>query len=150
MDGITSRGSRTRGHRGKILSRLLLDTNFLIDAERSHTDLDEVIEDEDDVAIAAITVAELQVGVELSKGRTRQSRRDLFDEVVAAVPIVDYDVAVARAHAELLVAVRRQGRPRGAHDLIIAATAMSSNRSLVTADQTAFVDLPGIVIISYR
>lgn len=118
--------------------------------ERSNTILDELIEDEDDVAIAAITVAELQVGVELSKGRTRHNRQELLDEIVASVPIVDYDLAVARAHAQLLTAVRRQGRPRGAHDLIIAATALSSNRSLVSADQTAFADLPGIVIISHR
>lgn len=122
----------------------------MIDAERSNIDLDDAIGDEDDVAIAAITVAELQVGVELSKGKTGHSRQDLFDEVVASVPIVDYDLEVARAHAKLLLAVRRQGRPRGAHDLIIAATALSSGRSLVTADQSAFVDLPGIVTISYR
>ena len=129
---------------------MLLDTTFLIDADRSNTDLDELIGDEDDVAIAAITVAELQVGVELSKGKTRRGRQELLDEIVISVPIVDYDLEVARAHAKLLVTVRRQGRPRGAHDLIIAATALSSGRSLVTADQTAFVDLPGIVSISYR
>jgi len=122
----------------------------LIDAERSNTDVDDAIADEDDVAIAAITVAELQVGVELAKEKTRNRRQELLDEIVASVPIVDYDLEVAQAHAELLVAVRRQGRPRGAHDLIIGATAVSSGRSLVTADQTAFVDLPGIVTISYR
>jgi tRNA(fMet)-specific endonuclease VapC len=69
---------------------------------------------------------------------------------VASVPVVDYDLDVARAHAELLVVVRRQGRPRGAHDLIIGATALSSGRSLVTADRSAFVDLPGIVTVTYR
>lgn len=102
------------------------------------------------MAVAAITVAELQVGVELAKGRTKKSRQELLDEIVALVPIVNYDLAVARAHAELLVAVRRQGRPRGAHDLIIGATAASSGRSLVTADHTAFVNLPGVVTIAYR
>lgn len=150
MVGIVTRDSRGRGCRGEILSRLLLDTTFLIDAERSITDLDDVISDADDVAIAAITVAELQVGVELSNGKTRQSRQALLDEVVMSVPVVDYGVEVARSHALLLLAARRQGRPRGAHDLIIAATALSSGRSLVTADKTAFVDLPGIVVISYR
>jgi len=122
----------------------------LVDAERSNNDLDAVIDDEDDVAIAAITVAELQVGVELSRGKTRHNRQELLDEVVATVPIVDYDLEVARAHARLLVTVRQQGRPRGAHDLIIAATALSSNRFLVTADIGAFSDLPGIVTVAYR
>jgi tRNA(fMet)-specific endonuclease VapC len=95
-------------------------------------------------------VAELRVGVELSKGKTRHSRQELLEEIVFSVPIVDYGLEVARAHAELLVAVRRQGRPRDAHDLIIAATALSSGRSIVSADHTAFIDLPGILTISYR
>lgn len=129
---------------------MILDTTFLIDAERSKANLDEVIDDEDDVAIAAITVAELQVGVELSKGKIRHSRQDLLDDIVASIPILDYDLAVARAHAHLLAVVRRQGRPRGAHDLIIAATAVSTNRSLVSADVTAFVDLPGVDTIFHR
>ncbi|HET9090094.1 MAG TPA: PIN domain-containing protein [Acidimicrobiales bacterium] len=131
------------------MSRLLLDTTFLIDAERSQLNLDDVIDDEDDVAISAITVAEIQVGVELATGKTRHRRMELLNDVVALIPILDYDLAVARAHAQLLVMVRRQGRPRGAHDLIIAATALSSSRSLVTADEMAFVDL-GIATISYR
>ncbi|HUX05019.1 MAG TPA: PIN domain-containing protein [Acidimicrobiales bacterium] len=127
----------------------MLDTTFLIDTERSQFNLDDVIADEDDVAIAAITVAEVQVGAELATGRTRRRRMELLDEVVASIPILDYDLAVARSQAQLLVIVRRQGRPRGAHDLIIAATALSSGRSLVTADEKAFVDL-GVVTISYR
>jgi predicted nucleic acid-binding protein len=111
MVSVASRDSGPRGSRGPILNRILLETTLLTDAERSYADIDEWIGDEDDVAIAAITVAEL-------------------------------------------AAVRRQGRPRGAHDLIIAATATAtaaaSGPSLVTADRTAFVDLPGIVTISYR
>jgi tRNA(fMet)-specific endonuclease VapC len=129
---------------------LLLDTTFLIDAERSDASLNDVIDDADDIAVAAITVAELQVGVELSKGRTRHSRQGLVDDIVASLPIVDYDLSVARAHSQLLVAVRRQGRPRGAHDLIIAASALSSNRVVVTADQGAFIDLPGVTALFHR
>jgi len=129
---------------------LLLDTTFLIGAERSRASLDDVIDDEDDIAIAAITVAELLVGVELSKGKPRRERQRLVDDVTASLPIVEYDGEVARAHALLLVEVRRQGRPRGAHDLIIAASALSSNRVVVTADRTAFIDLPGVTVVFHR
>ncbi|MDH2903121.1 MAG: PIN domain-containing protein [Actinomycetota bacterium] len=132
------------------MKRLILDTTFLIDAERSKINLDDVIGDQDDVAIAAITVAELLVGVAVAKGRTKQTRQSLVDEVVASIPVLDYDLTVARTHADLLAAVRRHGRPRGAHDLIIAATALAANRILVSADSTAFVDLPGVAVISYR
>jgi tRNA(fMet)-specific endonuclease VapC len=129
---------------------LILDTTFLVDAERSGADLDRVIRDEDDVAIAAVSVAELTVGVELAEGKTRQRRRQFLDGVLEVIPVIDYDLAVASAHAGLLVAVRRQGRPRGAHDLLIAATAVASDRVVVTADVTAFADLPGVSVQHHR
>jgi tRNA(fMet)-specific endonuclease VapC len=128
----------------------LLDTTFLIDAERSGHELDELIDDDDDVAIATITVAELGVGVELASKSARTRREQFLEAVVAAIPIIDYDLHVAHVHAKLLAAVRRQGRPRGAHDLIIAATARATGRIVLTADADAFDDLPDVAVRSYR
>jgi tRNA(fMet)-specific endonuclease VapC len=126
------------------VSRVLLDTTYLVDAERSGSDLDQAIDDEDDVAIAAVTVAELRVGALMATGKRRTARFAFVDDVVRALDIVDYDVDVAEAHAELLVAVRSQGRPRGAHDLIIAASALATDRDVVSADSSGFRDLPGV------
>jgi tRNA(fMet)-specific endonuclease VapC len=132
------------------VSRLLLDTTFLVDADRPGDELDAVIADDDDVAIAAITVAELLVGVELSTGKSRRARAAFVDSVLVAVPIVDYDREIAASHARLLAVVRAQGRPRGAHDLIIAATARSTRRIVVTADADAFADLPDVTARTHR
>jgi tRNA(fMet)-specific endonuclease VapC len=132
------------------LSRLLLDTTFLVGADRSKASLDELIADDDEVAIAAITIAELLVGVLLAGEAHRADRQQFVDEVEESIPTVEYDVTVAAAHAELLVAVRRQGRPRGAHDLIIAATANATQREVVTADTSAYEDLPGVSVRSHR
>jgi tRNA(fMet)-specific endonuclease VapC len=129
---------------------LLLDTTFLIDAERAGDQLDDLIGDDDDVAIAAITIAELRVGVELATRANRAGREQFVDAVINAVPVVDYDIHVAKVHAMLLAAVRRQGRPRGAHDLIIAATARAGGRVVVTADSFAFSDLPDVAVRSHR
>lgn len=128
------------------MRRLLLDTTFLIDAERSGNELDRAIEDEDDVAIAAVTLAEIRVGALMSKGRLASMRTAFVDDVAQNMPIVSYDLNVAEQHAALLAEVRRQGRPRGAHDLIIAASARSSGRSVVTADATAFEGLSGVEV----
>lgn len=128
------------------MTLLLLDTTVLIDAERHGAAIDEVIADDDDTAIAAITVAELQVGASLADGSRRTARQAFIDAVVATVPIVPYDLSVAKAHARLLVATRKAGRPRGAHDLIIAATAVAGGRTVVTADPAGFKDLPGLDI----
>ena len=132
------------------MSRLLLDTTFLISADRDSRSLDAVISDDDDVAIAAISVAELTVGVELSRGKRARDRRAFVDDLMATVPVIPYDVTVADSHATLLVAVRRQGRPRGAHDLIIAATAHATGRDVVSADPAGFEDLPGVGLRGHR
>jgi tRNA(fMet)-specific endonuclease VapC len=107
-----------------------------------------VIADEDDVAISAVTAAELLVGVEMATPRRRERRRQFVDAVLGAIPVEDYDLAVARAHARLLAEVSREGRPRGAHDLIIAATAVSTNRVVVTDDDSGFVGLSGVEVRS--
>lgn len=131
------------------MARLLLDTVFLIDVERG-LDLDAMVEDEDDVAVAAVTKAELLVGVLLASEEARPQREAFVQDVAASLPVVAYDTSVAAAHAELLAAVRRAGRPRGAHDLLIAATARATNRVVVTADAAAFAGLPGVETRTHR
>lgn len=118
----------------------------MVDAERGRNSLAEVIDDGDDVAVAAITVAELKVGVQLAKGRRRDKRESFVAAVLDAVSIEPYDLDVAEAHAALLAHVRRAGAPRGAHDLIIAATARARERQVVSSDQAGFADLPDVSI----
>lgn len=132
------------------MSRLLLDTTFLIDAERLAVDLDHVVGDDDDVAVAAITVAELWVGVLLATGKRQAARAKFIDDMLDTIPALHYDLATAEAHAELLAQVRASGTPRGAHDLIIAATAKTSGRIVVTADSTGFTGLTGVTVRPHR
>lgn len=128
------------------MARLILDTTVLIAAERSGRALDRIIADDDDVAIAAITAAELLVGVELADDRHRSTRAAFVRSVLDTVPVEDYDTAVAREHASLLAHVRRSGRPRGAHDLVIAATAVTRDRIVVSNDAAAYADLPRVTV----
>lgn len=122
---------------------------MLVDAERAGArTLEDLIADEDDVAIAAVTVAELVVGVELADDRRRERREAFVDAVLGAVSVEGYDVDVARAHGALLVHARRTGRPRGAHDLIIAATARARKREVLTTDMYGFADLPEVAVRS--
>lgn len=126
------------------MARLILDTTVLIGAERTGKRLNRLLADDDDVAIAAITVAELLVGVALADGARRSSRSAFVRSVLDTIPVEDYDVQVARSHATLLAETRSSGRPRGAHDLIIAATAAARGRTVVSSDIDAFRDLPGV------
>jgi tRNA(fMet)-specific endonuclease VapC len=94
--------------------------------------------------VAAITVAELKVGVQLAKGRRREKRERFVAAILDAVSVEQYDLEVAEAHAALLAYVRQEGTPRGAHDLIIAATARAQERQVVSFDRSGFAKLPGV------
>lgn len=128
------------------MARPILDTTLLIDVERRGRQLSRLIADDDDVAGAAVTAAELLVGVVLADDERRQPRAAVVRSVLDTVPIEDYDTQVARQHATLLAHVRRTGKPRGAHDLIIAATAAARDRVVAATDSTAFADLPGVTV----
>lgn len=119
---------------------------MLIAAERSTTAINEVVGDEDDVAIAAVTAAELLVGVQLADPRRKPIRQAFVDALLAGIPIEPYDLEVARVHAALLAHTRTEGRVRDAHDLLIAATARARARTVVTTDASGFEDLPDVTL----
>lgn len=125
--------------------RLIVDTGLVVGAERGDGDLSDFVAPDDDLVVAAITVAELRAGVELASERHREARRAFLARVLDLLAVEPYDVATAEAHAHLLAHVRRIGEPRGAHDLIVAATAVVTGRTILTGDRRArFGDLPGV------
>jgi tRNA(fMet)-specific endonuclease VapC len=128
------------------VTRILLDTSVLVQDERAGRLVAELPRDAD-LAIAALTLAELGVGVELASPEHRPGRHAFLQEVRTRIPLVLYDADVAAVHARLLAEVRRQGRPRGAHDLIIAASALATERAVMTADPAGFSDLPELDVI---
>ena len=74
------------------------------------------------------------------------AQRAFLDEVLRVLPLCYYDRTVAEHHAALLAHVQRTGRKRGAHDLIIAATARATDRVVLTTDARArFGELPEVV-----
>jgi predicted nucleic acid-binding protein len=122
----------------------LLDTSALISIERSTHSLGELILDDDEPALSAITLAELRVGVELGSGRKRKERETCIGWIERSLPIVSYDSDVALVHASLIAHCRRTGTQRSAYDLMIAATGSATGRTVVTFDRTGFLDLPNV------
>lgn len=127
------------------MADLILDTGVLVAAARGGQEI-AGISPGDDLALPAVVVAEYLVGVALAlSARRAVEQRAFLDHVLATVPVVDYDLRVARTHADLLAHVRRVGEPRGSHDLIIAATARATRRTVLTTDAKArFGDLPDV------
>lgn len=130
------------------MKALLLDTSVIIDAERGRSTLDAWLDDHDDVAIAAVTLAELMTGVHLATPHRRMARIGLIEALLEMISVVPYDRRVAFEHGELLAWTTQHGSGRGAHDLIIAATAKATGRALLTADRGGFHGLPGVELLA--
>jgi tRNA(fMet)-specific endonuclease VapC len=128
-----------------VARRLIIDTGVLVASERGRTGLTDVVGEDDDLVIAAITVAELRTGIELATERHRAARAEFLVKVLETLPVEPYDLATAEVHGRLLAHVHRSGARRGAHDLMIAATAVATSRIVLTTDRSAnFHDLPGV------
>jgi tRNA(fMet)-specific endonuclease VapC len=127
--------------------QLILDTNILIGYERGTIDRSAL--DEDELAVAAISIAEYRTGIELADAPERAAERArALATITSVIDVLDYTQITAAHHARLLAHVRKSGTPRGAHDLIIAAHAAESGRLVVTRDAKArFGNLPGITAI---
>lgn len=127
--------------------RLILDTNVVIAYERGTIDRNSL--DDDELAVAAVSIAEYRVGIELADTVARPAdRARALAAIVSAVDVLEYTEATAAHHARLIAHARRTGTPRGAHDLIIAAHASETGRTVLTRDaQARFGDLPNVLAI---
>jgi len=126
------------------VERLILDSGVLIAFERARGVSIDVVPDEADIALAAVTASELLVGIELADALRRPARQRTVTAILETFDVLAFDLNVAYHHAELFAHARRSGRPRGAHDLQIAATARATGRIVITTDNRAFDDLPGV------
>ena len=125
--------------------RLILDTNLLIAYERGKIDRSAL--DDDELAVAAITIAEYRVGIEMADSANRAAERARsLAAMMSVLDVLAYTESTAVHHAQLIAWARRSGRQRGAHGLIIAAHAVETGRVIVSRDAKArFADLPGVL-----
>lgn len=127
---------------------LILDSNILIQANPRPPFFAQFA-DYGHAFISAITVSELLVGVSLANSEVRRNQRRAFVEgVLLLFPALDFSAATARIHAELHASLRRKGELIGAHDLIIAATALQHGFAVLTGNEREFKQIPGLTVLS--
>lgn len=129
---------------------LILDTGVFVQWERSGQTVDFAQWEEfGDVAISVVTASELLVGVHRADTEARRHARSVFVEaVLTQFPILDFTTPVARVHAELFAALAQKGQMIGAHDLIIAATAIHCQCAVLTKNVTEFQRVPGVQAVA--
>jgi predicted nucleic acid-binding protein len=130
---------------------VILDSSVLIGAERGSVHFESFVGSPGDeaVGIAAITASELLHGCLRATSPGVRTRRAAWVEgVLAVVPIWPFGILEARRHAELWSELARQGIPVGAHDLLIAATAVARGDRIATLNRTEFLRIPGVQLVT--
>lgn len=124
----------------------LLDTNVVSEWVKPHPNARVVAwlsnANEDEIFISVCTLAELRLGVaSLPKGKRRDRLDDwLRNELPARFDgrVVPIDLAIASAWGDISAGARREGRPIGVMDGLIAATAEVYEMTVVTRDASDF------------
>jgi tRNA(fMet)-specific endonuclease VapC len=130
----------------------LIDTSVLLAAERGRLDPAALgaENDEEEIALAAITASELLHGVHRLKGAVARVRAERFVErILSVIPVIPFDLDVARVHARLDAELSAQGTAVGEADLLIAATAVACDYRIATRDLRSFPRIKGLPIVRW-
>lgn len=128
----------SHGERGLLDTSVVIDFDVIDSALLPH-----------EVAISAVTLAELAAGPHAANDSTERARRqDRLQRTESAFDPLPFDAQAARAYGRIYAAVVKAGRKaRGARvpDLMIAATACATGLPLYTRNPNDFTALDGLV-----
>lgn len=126
---------------------VILDSSEIIALERNRKMVETLVSGREDepFGISVVTVAELLHGVERADSEIQRIRRQAFvEKVIELFPIYPFDISVARIYARIWASLIQRGFTVGAHDLIIAATAISLDYTVITANRRDFEKIAGL------
>ena len=129
---------------------LILDTSVLIADERGKIDLLALlaVESQDTPLISTITAAELLLGIEQAISEAiKNRRRQSVEEAIARSVVVPFTLAHARTHAQIRQKLIAAGTIIGAHDLLIAATALALGHKVATLNISEFSRVPDLAVL---
>jgi predicted nucleic acid-binding protein len=99
------------------------------------------------IGISTVTYSELLHGWHrASEARIRARRRVFIDDVLREVQLIPFGGAEAEKHSEIWATLDSAGTPIGAHDLLIAATALSRGDALATLNHEEFARIPNLTL----
>lgn len=129
---------------------VVVDTSVFIDHERKREPIDSSRwRGHGDAFISAVTVSELLVGVYQAETSERRERRQRYVEnVLQRFPALALHTEVARTHAQLMSAMISSGQMIGAHDLLIAATAVHHEHAVLTTNVADFRRVRDLTVLS--
>jgi len=132
---------------------IIFDTSVLISLERGLINVDRLIKgrENDPFGISVITVSELLHGVYRADSQKRRLKREAFvEKIIETFPVYPFDLAASRIYARLWSTLAKKGIAIGAHDLIIASTAISLGYSVLTHNLRDFKKIKGLKLVALK
>ena len=129
---------------------LVIDTDVWILAERRRATVDlGRYAEHGDAYLSAVSASELLVGVHRAVDPGVRAKRLAYVEgLLSALPILSIDLETARVHASLVAQVPKH-ETVGAHDALIAATALRYGCAVLTNNGKDFKKLSGVTVVDY-
>ena len=128
---------------------VIFDTSVLIALERGALDPDQLVQgrEQEPFGISVISAAELLHGVHRADTQKRRIKRSSYvEKVLEHYALYPFELGAARIYAELWATLQRKGVRIGAHDLIIAATAISLGWTVATLDLRDYRKIEGLML----
>ncbi len=131
-------------------ARYLLDTNILSDLiRRPQGVISEAIRrvGEESACTSIVVAAELRFGALRSRSARLQERVDV---ILGTIEVLPFEEPADRHYAELREQFESRGTPIGPNDMLIAAHALSSGLTVVTANESEFARVPRLAVENWR
>ena len=132
---------------------VVLDSTVLVGAERKGQTVSQLLERVQDafrdpeIAIAAMTAAELVHGVWRAKKPEIRARREEFvEEVLARIPVRAMSLRTARIAGRIDAECRAKGITLPTADLLIGAAALELGFGIATANERHYKLIPGLKV----
>ncbi|MGO9259468.1 MAG: PIN domain-containing protein [Bryobacteraceae bacterium] len=134
---------------------LILDSSVIIAAERKSQTVEDLLASvqqafgEIEIAISAVTLAELVHGVARADTSERRDRRRAFiDELKKHVPVHPITDSTAEIAGQLSGEQAAKGITIPANDLLIGASAIEQGYAVATFNARHFQKIPGLQVLS--
>lgn len=131
---------------------LIFDTSVLIAIERDSGDIVKFIEgrEHESFGISAITATELLHGVHRADSEKRKLKREAYVErIIQIFPVYSFDLNAARIYSKIWANLAKKGVSIGAHDLMIASTAISIGFSVISSDIRDYEKIKSLTLEKY-
>ncbi len=130
--------------------RYMLDTNIIIYILNGRSDQafsEMTRHNREEICISSITYAELYFGIEGNSRKAEAIQR--LEKFLEGMTVLDFGVEAAREYGRIRQHLKRERRPIGDHDVLIAAHANSMDLTLVTYNVKEFARVPGLEVADW-